>query len=98
MKESVTEAKRSNEQTKKRANEQRSKRANEQTNKQRDSQTNEYKNERMIEKIKNKSLRIGSPIIFLMRKLFPVPAPPVKKTLRPAFTCSTTYLCSGVIN
>ena len=38
-----------------------------------------------------------TPIIFWMRKLFPVPAPPVMKTFLPDLTDSTTYRCSDVI-
>ena len=33
-----------------------------------------------------------TPIIFWMRKLFPVPAPPVMNTFFPALTQSSTYL------
>ena len=41
-----------------------------------------------------KKIRITSltPIIFWTRKLFPVPAPPVKNTFRPDLTESRTYL------
>ena len=33
-----------------------------------------------------------TPIIFWTRKLFPVPAPPVKNTFRPDLTALSTYL------
>ena len=38
-----------------------------------------------------------TPMIFWMRKLLPVPAPPVMKTFLPDLTHSRTYLCSPVI-